>query len=480
MYPYSTVKRTTTDNDEAFRSTRPRPLACNFRSASFGTDVTSFVISPDGFLAASASFINNSHTVIVSYVTTNLHRHFLIGHRKKISSLTFSPDSQRIVSGDFGGVLRVWNAESGESIWTQEEHDGKITSIAYTSTGHQVVSVSEDGTVRLWNALTGDMVHIFDADGAVQCVCFSQCGSWIASGGEDGVVRLWDPKNVVPGAVFDGGHDGTVNSVAFSPDNVHVASAGADSTVRIWNINTKMMVHVLKGHINPVRCLTYSPSGKHIASGSDDSTLKIWDVGSGVPETTWEHGKGVITVLYSLDGAQLLTGTKDYRIYSWIYAFGCQDTAVISTTAISMGGQHVASSLGGNAVQLWDTESGELGPNLYGHTGAVDSVSFSPVGDFIATASSDSTVRIWETAKGGCLEKLEGHTGIVTSVVFSPQGTQVATSGFDQTLRWWDFSIPVSDISSKESDRLGASLHEESGTLDGIYVHDESGLFHAP
>ncbi|KAG0280210.1 hypothetical protein BGZ96_001641, partial [Linnemannia gamsii] len=208
MYPYSTVWRHNGDNDKTIKPIRPRPLACTFRSASFGTDIKSFAISPNGFLAASASNQNNSPpTVIVSYGTTNEHRHALIGHREKISSLTFSPDSQRIVSGDLEGVLRVWDAESGESIWTQEEHDDRITSIAYTSTKPRIVSGSNDGTVRLWNALTGDMVRVFEADDEVQCVAFSPSGSWIASGGEVGVVKLWDPNNVESGATLDGGHE---------------------------------------------------------------------------------------------------------------------------------------------------------------------------------------------------------------------------------------------------------------------------------
>ncbi|KAG0307427.1 hypothetical protein BGZ97_000408, partial [Linnemannia gamsii] len=423
-----------------------------------------------------------------------------------ISSVVFSPDSQRIISGDFEGVLRVWDAESGTLIWTQTEHEGKVTSIAYSSTGHWIASGSEDDTVRLWNAISGDMMHAFDAeDSGIRCVAFSPSGSWIASCGEDGTVRLWNPNNFDAGAILDDVQYGTVNNIAFSPDNAHIASAGDDSIVRIWNINTGAVVHVLQGHINPVRCLAYSPSGKYIASASDDCTLKIWNVGSGELESTLNHDQGVSLVYYSSDGAYILTGTKDYKAHGWIYAHDCQDTAITSTTAVSKGGQHVASSLGGKAVQLWDTESGELGPNLYGHTGPVDSVSFSPSGDFIATASSDGTVRIWDTAKGDCLEELEGHTGIVTCVVFSPNGKQIATSGFDQTLRWWDLSIPDSELSSKESggtllqeseegslvtfqapqtdeqtDKLGAPLHGTSGVLDGIFVHDDSGLFHTP
>ncbi|KAF9537063.1 hypothetical protein EC957_008889, partial [Mortierella hygrophila] len=503
MYPYSTIKRQNSDSDKLIQPTRPRPFARTFSSESFGTiGATCIAVSFDAVLAASASMNGDTPTINVSFGTTSKHRYALNGHAKKISSITFSPDCQTIASGDSNGVLRVWNAQSGDDIWNRKEHNGKVTSIAYSPTGHYIVSGSKDGTVRLWDALTGDIVHSFDAEGCeVQCVAFSPSGSWIASGGEDGAVSLWDPVKLIPGLVFDGGHDRTVNSIAFSPDCIHIASGGDDNKVRIWNIDTGTKVHVLEGHMDPVRCLAFSPSGERIVSGSEDCTMRIWNVATGVLESTSEHKDGVATVSFSSGGAKLWTGTNDYKVHSWTWASTGQETALTCTSAFSRDGQHVASSLGGNVVRLWDTESGEPGPILHGHSASIDSVSFSPVDDFIATASNDGTVRIWDTVTGECPFLLEGHSGIVTSAVFSPDGTHIATSGLDQTLRWWNLSVPGSEslsregdealvlqsearasapISVMEADKTGTSMDATHQAIDGMYVHDDSGLFHTP
>ncbi|KAF8943057.1 hypothetical protein BGZ47_005834 [Haplosporangium gracile] len=515
MYPYSTISRDASENDETIKPTRLRPFARTFGSGSFGTrDTTCFAISPNGFLAASASMIGGTPTINVWFGTTSEYRYSLNGHTRKISSIAFSPSSQSIASGDFKGALRVWNAQSGDVIWTKEEHNGKVTSIAYSANGEQIISGDEDGTVRLWNALSGDLVHEFHADVEIECVAFSPSGSWIASGGEDGSVRLWDFNNLSPGPVLDGVHTDTVKSIAFSPDGIHIASGGVDNTVRIWNINTGTEVHVLKGHNNPVRCLAYSLLGERLASGSEDCTMKIWNVATGCLESTLEHSHGVSTIMYSPEAPQLWTATKDYKVHSWNFALNGQDTATIYTTAFSMNGQQVASNLGGAVVRLWNTESGEPEPVLRGHSNVIESVSFSPVGDFIATASNDSTVRIWDSVQGTCLVMLEGHGSIVTSVVFSPKGTQIVTSGWDNTLRWWDFSITELKSPPKEGDRVlvsrpgrralvpisvmqtdergsvvrtdehmdkpEASLYKTRGVMDGMLVHDDSGLFHAP
>ncbi|KAF9147737.1 U3 snoRNP protein, partial [Linnemannia schmuckeri] len=515
MYPYSTISRDASDNDETIKPTRSRPLAHTFVSESFGTrDTTCFAISPNGFLAASASMTGGTSTIEVWFGTTSERRYALNGHTRKISCIAFSPNSQSIASGDFKGVLRVWNAQSGDVTWHQKEHDGKITSIAYSADGEQIISGGEDGTVRLWDALSGGLMHEFHADGEIECVAFSPSGSWIACGSDDGSVRLWDLNSLSPGPALDGIHTDTVKCIAFSPDGNHIASGGVDNTVRIWNINTETEVHVLKGHNNPVRCLAYSPLGDRITSGSEDCTMKIWNVATGELESTLDHSHGVSTIMYSSEAPQLWTATKDYKVHGWNFALNGLDTATIYTTAFSMNGQQVASSLGGDAVRLWDTDSGKPGPVLHGHSAVIESVSFSPVGDLIATASSDSTVRIWDSVQGACLEMLQGHGGIVTSVVFSPNGTQIATSGWDNTLRWWDFSISESESPLKEGDgalvsrsersalvpisvvqtderefvvqadesmdKPGASMHETREASDGIYIHDDSGLFRSP
>ncbi|KAK3837885.1 MAG: WD40-repeat-containing domain protein [Linnemannia elongata] len=504
MYPYSTIKREESDSDKTMQPTRPRPLARTFNSQlPFGTtDTTCFAISSDAFLAASASMNGGTPAISVSFGTTSEYRYTLNGHAKKISSIAFSPNNQSIASGDVNGILRVWNAQSGDAIWTQDEHDGKVTRIAYSSNGEQIVSSGEDGTVRLWNALSGNLVHTFETDdGELECVAFSPSGSWIGSGGEYGAVRLWDPVDLIPGPAFDDSHDCTVNSIAFSLDGTHVASAGEDNAVRIWNINSKALVHILEGHVDPVKCLAFSPSGERILSGSDDCTMRIWSVATGVLESTLDHKYGVAAVSFSSDGAQIWTGTKDYKVHAWTWASIGQETALTSTSAFSKDGLYVASSLGGHAVRLWDTDSGEPRRILFGHSATIESVSFSSVDDFIATASSDSTVRIWDTITGTCLFLLKGHSSIVTCVEFSPAGTQVATSGWDQTLRWWNLTVPESASLSKEvggalvlqsedralvpssvlqTDKEGTSMHGTHRGDDGIYVHDDSGLLHAP
>lgn len=116
------------------------------------------------------------------------------------------------------------------------------------------------------------------------------------------------------------------------------------------------------------------------------------------------------------------------------------DTAApLQSVAISPDGLTLATGGEGNAVQLWDADSGEaMSDPLEGHTDKVLSVAFSPDGRRIASAGYDSSVRIWDVDTGQAIGNPKTvHTGSVENVVFSPDGRRLASAGED-SVRFWD------------------------------------------
>jgi len=72
----------------------------------------------------------------------------LTGHAKLVTSVAFSPDGKRIVSGCRDGEARIWDAETGKKTLTLKGQSGYVYSVAFSSdeNGSQVETMG----IRRW------------------------------------------------------------------------------------------------------------------------------------------------------------------------------------------------------------------------------------------------------------------------------------------------------------------------------------------
>jgi WD40 repeat protein len=69
-----------------------------------------------------------------------------------ISSVLFSPDETRIVSGSDDKTIRLWDAATRKPL---QGHTDWISSVSCSPDGTLIVSGSGDKTIWLWDAATG-------------------------------------------------------------------------------------------------------------------------------------------------------------------------------------------------------------------------------------------------------------------------------------------------------------------------------------
>ncbi|KAJ3874888.1 quinon protein alcohol dehydrogenase-like superfamily [Lentinula edodes] len=256
--------------------------------------VSSVAFSPDGTRIVSGS---GDDTVRIWDASTGAQTGVpLQGHNDWVSSVAFSPDGTRIVYGSGDHTVRIWDASTGAQIGVPlqghdssigvplQGHDDWVSSVAFSPDGTRIVSGSGDHTVRIWDASTGAQIGVplQGHDDWVSSVAFSPDGTRIVSGSHDHTVRIWDASTGAQIGVPLQGHDDWVSSVAFSPDGTRIVSGSHDHTVRIWDASTGAQIGVpLQGHDDWVSSVAFSPDGTRIVSGSGDDTVRIWDASTG-------------------------------------------------------------------------------------------------------------------------------------------------------------------------------------------------------
>ena len=71
-----------------------------------------------------------------------------LGHSDSVSSVAFSPDGTRVLSGG-GWTVKLWDAATGALIRTFEGHANPVSSLAFSPDGTRVLSGSNDHTIKL-------------------------------------------------------------------------------------------------------------------------------------------------------------------------------------------------------------------------------------------------------------------------------------------------------------------------------------------
>ncbi len=402
--------------------------------------VTSVAFSPDGRRILTGSL---DQTAKVWDADRGQEFLSLKGHTGYVQSVAFSPDGRRILTGSADKTAKVWDADKGQGIFSLRGHTEGVTSVAYSPDGRRILTGSLDKTAKVWDADKGqEFLSLKGHTGYVQSVAYSPDGRRILTGSTDNTAKVWDADNGQE--LFSlKGHTRFVDSVAFSPDGRRILTGSADQTAKVWDADNGQELLSLKGHTYWVQSVAYSPDGRRILTGSRDNTAKVWNPDNGQELFSLKgHTSQVNSVAYSPDGRRILTGSSDRTAKLWDADKGQEPfslkghTSAVSSVAFSPDGRRILTGSGDNTAKVWDADKGKVLLSLK-HTGGVTSVAFNPDGRRILTASGGTTI-VWDADMSQELFSLRGHKGIVHSVLFSPDGGRILTGSADGTAKLWD------------------------------------------
>ncbi|MEE4538218.1 MAG: PQQ-binding-like beta-propeller repeat protein, partial [Erythrobacter sp.] len=306
------------------------------------------------------------------------------GELGSVESAEFDPASTRIVTGTkFDNTVRVFRVTDGTQIWSRTVPQ-EIERVAWTRDGARVMSVSEDGLMRVFDAETGEVLARHQHDNGIDGLTVSHDGRFVVSGQErvdgEGVLRVFDGQgdNLLAALPFPG----TVNEVDFSSDDTMLAAVG-DHTARIyevrgddpgqWPVRHEWTLPKDAGpykddliYINT----KFSPAGDMLAVGAAYGYVYLYDTRSGtLLRAMQKSAEKTETVAWTSEGKHLLVAGNGMSID----VFRTED------------------------ILNEDYENSEQIPLALRVpvTDALEYMDFNEMGTLLTTAHQDGTVQLW-------------------------------------------------------------------------------------
>jgi WD40 repeat protein/serine/threonine protein kinase len=408
----------------------------------------------------------------------------LIGHRVRITAVSWSPDGKRLATASGDGTAKVWDADSGQELLTLHGHMGGVLSVCWSPEGKRLATASAEGIAKVWDGVTGrELLSLKRQSSGLCSVCWSPDGKFLATAGDLEGANVWEvstgqelltlgrPDSVIvedrirsvswspDGKLFaTRTYGGTakvwdvwgskelltlekVVTFSWSPDGQRLATGNGDRTENVWDAASGRKLLTLPRHPVRVNAITWSPDGQRLAMAKA-ATVQVWDAASGRELLSFGHTSPVSSVCWSPDGNMLATGSEDGAARIWratgsaepLTLPGCENQ--LRCVSWSSDGKRLAAGSPDGKVRVWEVATGRELLTL-GQTGAGGPAAWSPDGKWMAIAYGPA-IKVWKTAGGGEPRTLEGHTENVVSLSWSSDGKRLATGSDDGTAMVWD------------------------------------------
>ncbi|MEW5960061.1 MAG: hypothetical protein AB1801_20250 [Chloroflexota bacterium] len=83
-----------------------------------------------------------------------------LAHPNPVSSVAISPDGKQLATTSGDKLVKIWDAVSGQRLYSLSGHTDRVLDAAYSSNGKYLASTGEDGTVRLYVLDPGELVKL--------------------------------------------------------------------------------------------------------------------------------------------------------------------------------------------------------------------------------------------------------------------------------------------------------------------------------
>lgn len=223
-----------------------------------------------------------------------------MSNKSKVSCICWNSYIRNyLASTDYDGVVKLWDAGTGEAVSNHIEHERRAWSVDFSRVDPiKLASGSDDCSVKLWSINEKKSLATIKSVANVCCVQFSPYSAHLLSfGSADYRTYCYDLRNTSAPLCTLAGHDRAVSYVKFL-DSGTLVSASTDNTLKLWDLNkanngylsTSSCILTFKGHTNEKNFVGLSVADGYIACGSETNEVFAYYRSLPMPITIHKFG----------------------------------------------------------------------------------------------------------------------------------------------------------------------------------------------
>ena len=309
-------------------------------------------------------------------------------------------------------------------------HEGNVRRLV-KGPKNNIYSTGSDGKILFWdidNLGSAPVEFVGHEPNQVnKAMAINASKSQIVAGGDYAYIQFFDfskPSNE-PKIIKKGGYS-MITGLIFRTDHQLI----------VLDKGKRVVIHNIKGKVTPIytskvkiNAIDFNANAETIVMAKSDGSVTKLDLKNNNNEYVLYKGKGLgkekmLSVVFSKDGKLIAAGNEQ------------------------------------GVVKVWESNSGRLIFNQFGHEARVNSVQFSSDNKRLASASFDGSVNVWEVSNlNGIPIKLDDHDDWVWFVEFSPDGEYLLAGCKNDVIKRWP--MRPSTLSEGICAKVGRNLTKE-------------------
>lgn len=273
----------------------------------------------------------------------------LRGHNSNIAEIKVSSDKVCTLSVD--GAVRIWDLKSGKCLknynnlhQTNNRFPGvffnRTKSLAFSEDSKYFATGTKGGIINLWESDSGKLIKTFSFKKSdperigdfkwVASIDIDPQGNYIAAGCQDGTVRVWEIETgslIIEKTVLAPGM--RVTHVQFSRDSYNIGASAIGSVIKLWNLKSGDQISFSGNHEDYITTFNFSHDNKFIISGSNDNKIFVRDLKKSITYGPFQLSSTVKFTTIIPESYFLLGADNNGEILMWDYKEKKQEISAV-------------------------------------------------------------------------------------------------------------------------------------------------------